>query len=67
MIALSHIHIALIRQVRLGQLMLETPSGPVGQPFQALLHKPLHPLVNKTAADANRYGNVGDRYPVSQE
>src|SRR5262249_13994315 len=67
MSALSRVHIALIHQVRLGQHVPAAPSGLVDQPFQALLHKPLHPLVDKTAADANCSSNVGDRYPASQE
>jgi hypothetical protein len=42
-------------------------AGFVCQPLQAILHKPLHPLVNKATADPDRDGNVGDRHPIGDE
>jgi hypothetical protein len=42
-------------------------TGFVCQPLQAFLCKPLHPLVNKTTADPDRGGNIGDGHPVGDE
>jgi hypothetical protein len=35
--------------------------------LQVLRQKPLHPFVDKTTADPNRGGHVGNRHPISQE
>lgn len=65
--ALSHLHIVLSPQVRWQQLAAAAWSGLIAQPFQSFLHKPLHPLVDKTTTDANRGSNVGDCHTFSQE
>jgi hypothetical protein len=39
----------------------------IGQPCKALLQKPLHPFVDKVAADPDRGGNMGDRNPIGNE
>ena len=39
----------------------------VSQSRQALLQKPLRPLVDKATADADRGGNGGDRDAIGQE
>jgi hypothetical protein len=31
------------------------------------MQKPLHPFVDKAAADADRSGNVGDRHAIGDE
>jgi hypothetical protein len=39
----------------------------VSQPRDALLQKPLRPLVDKAPADPNHVGNVGDRHLIGHE
>jgi hypothetical protein len=62
-VTLSRVHTVLIRKVIEAWRDPVAPCGSVGQLLQALLHKPLYPLVDKATAHANRGGNVGDRPP----
>src|SRR5215831_15737245 len=39
----------------------------VRQPLQALLQKPLHPFIDKAAADPHGGGDVGQRYAIGHE
>jgi hypothetical protein len=39
----------------------------VGQALDALLQKPLHPLIDKASADPDCLRNGGDRHAVRQE
>ena len=39
----------------------------VGQPEKPLLQKPLHPFIDKAAADPHRGSDVGDRDPIGHE
>src|SRR5262249_11359011 len=42
-------------------------TGFVAQPCDAVLLKPLRPLVHKASADPDRGGNLGDRRPIRQQ
>src|SRR5712691_6092434 len=61
------VHVVFIRQVSLARLDAAIRAWFVVQSFQSLLQKPLHPFIDKAAADANRRRNVGDRHPLSEE
>jgi hypothetical protein len=65
--ALSPARVVLSYEGRLTRHAPKATAWFVGQARYALLHKPLHPFVDKAAADANRVGDVGDRDPVSEE
>jgi hypothetical protein len=39
----------------------------VCEPLEALLHKPLYPLIDKATANPDRGGDIGDWYPISDE
>ena len=43
------------------------PARFVGQALDALLQKPLHPLIDKAPADPDCLRNGGDRHAVRQE
>ena len=66
-LALSHVYIVLIPQVRWQRSEAAPTPWFIFQPLHSFLHKPLYPLVGMATAQANRRGNVGDRHPVSQE
>jgi len=58
----------MLRQVMLTRLSpVVAPSWLVGQSRQTPLLKPLHPLVDKTPADPDRGGNVGNRHSIGDE
>jgi len=63
----SRAHVVLLRWNMLGRHTPMASAGFVCQPLQALLCKPLHPLVNKATADPDRGGNVGDWHPIGYE
>src|SRR6266851_6439349 len=63
----SRARVVLLHQ---GLLAWDAPvaaSRLVGQSLQALLHKPLRPLVDKAAADPHRGGDVDNGHPISEE
>src|SRR5688572_2133251 len=64
---MSRAHIVLLPHSRLGWYTPMATAGFVCQPFQTLLQKPLHPLVNKATADPDRDSNFGDRHPIGNE
>jgi len=63
----SRAPIVLLRQGRGGRHAPRATARLVGQPRQALLQKPLRPLVDKAATDPHRGGNGADRMPISEE
>ena len=63
----SRVLIVLLLERRGGWHAPRATVALVCQPFQTRVHKTSHPLVDKTSADADRRGNVGDRHPISQE
>src|SRR5712691_3886086 len=59
--------VMLLRQGWLARHAPVAPARFVGQSFYALLQKPLHPFVDKAAADPDRGGDVGNPYPIGHE
>jgi hypothetical protein len=59
--------VGLLPQGRRPRLAAALPSWFIFQPRQALLHKPLYPLIGMATADAYRRGNIGNGDAVSQE
>ncbi len=66
-LALARVPVALVLPIKEARLTLAVLDGAVGQPRQALLHKPLDPLVGMTTAQAHRRGDLGDRPTVSEQ
>ena len=63
----SRAHVVLLRWNMLGQHNPMASAGFVCQPLQAILHKPLHPFVDKATADPDRGRNIGDGHPIGDE
>src|SRR5262245_4591650 len=63
----SRAHRVRLRQGRVGRHTPVAAARFVGQSHHPFLQKPLHPLVDKTTANPDRGGNVGDRNPIGHE
>jgi hypothetical protein len=63
----DNVDVVVIRLASLTRLNTAIRSYFVVQPFHPLCQKPLHPLVDKAAADANRLRNIRDRHPLSEK
>ena len=67
LLGVSRACVVLRRQRRVARPAPGAPARFVGQTREALREKPLHPSVDKGAADADHGGNVGDGDPIGDQ